>query len=121
MAVTAVGVTHAHSISYTITITADGDADIALPDKAIAGVSIQSDGTDGGGTLTVLVSNDLTNYVAAGFATALAPKTDVAASATAAGAWVLDPAVSLFRGLRFHLTGSTSPTLLLTVNVAFRN
>ena len=109
-----------HREVYTVTITADGDADLALPDQPIAGVSIQSDGTDGGGTLTVLVSNDLTNYVAAGFATAVAPKTDVAASATASGAWVLDPAVALFRGLRFHLTGSTSPTLVLTIVVAFR-
>jgi len=121
MAVTIVRTAQAHSENYLVTITADGDADIALPDKSIAGLTFQSDGVDGGGTLTVLVSNDGTNFVSAGFNTAADPVSGTAVtSITAAGAWIMPVSTLGWTKLRFHLTGSTNPTLVLSIRVTYR-
>lgn len=119
MAVTIVQTAASKSVSYTITITADGDADITLPDKAIANMAFQSDGADGGGTLTVLGSLDGTNFVALGFNTSADPRNATSvASATAAGMWTINADLLGVRKLRFHLTGSTSPTLVITFVVS---
>ena len=109
-----------HSTFVVATFTADGDIDIALPDKPIAGISFQSDGVDGGGTLTVLASNDGVTFTAVGFNTSADPRNlTMVASITAAGAWIL-PGELQFRYLRFHLTGATGPTLVLNILVSHR-
>lgn len=110
-----------HRVRYTITITADGSATITLPDGPIAGITFQSDGADGGGTLTWLVSNDETNFVALGVNSAGDPVSQTAVvSATAAGAWILPVNTLGWQAIRFTLAGSTSPNLVLTVIVTFR-
>ena len=121
MAVTQ-AITHtAHQMSVVATFTADGDADIAFPDKAVDKASFQSDGVDGGGTLTVLASNDGSNFVAIGFNTSADPRnTTAVSSVTAAGAWLIPQELLGFKHFRFHLTGSTTPTLVLTINFTTR-
>lgn len=109
-----------HWTTVVATFTADGDADIALPDKLVKAASVQSDGVDGGGTLTVLASNDGTNFVAIGFNTSADPRNLTAVtSATASGAWIVPKELLGFKYLRFHLTGSATPTLVLTINFAY--
>lgn len=123
MAVTLTTTQTRHQASVVALYTADGDATIQRPEKPIAGISFQSDGVDGGGTLTVLVSNDGTNFVAAGFNTSADPRNlTPVTSITAAGAWImpLETAVG-FKHYQFHLTGSTNPTLVLTVVFSYRN
>lgn len=106
-----------HSTKVAVTFTADGDADIVLPDKVVLSASFQSDGVDGAGTLTVLMSNDGTNFVAIGFNTSADPRNlTMVTSVTASGAWLVPEELLGFKYLRFHLTGSTNPTLVLTVN-----
>lgn len=120
MAVTIDQFALAHFLRTLITFTADGDADIKLPDKPVVQITLQSDGVDGGGTLTVLGSNDGSNFVAISFNTSADPHNlTMIASATASGAWVLPPSASGFGWLRFHLTGSTTPTLVLNVGQRF--
>jgi len=105
----------------TISMTADGDADLSLPDKSFAGITFQSDGNDGTGTLTVLVSNDGDNFVAAGFTSAADPvSTTPVTSITAAGAWVMPTFTLGWTKVRFHLTGATNPTLHLYVRLTYR-
>ena len=118
MAVNVLQTNLTHRTSALISYTADGDADMKMPDKPIKEISFQSDGNDGGGTLTVLVSNDGTNFVAAGFNTSADPRNlTPVTSATAAGAWFLPTGLNGFKWFRFHLTGSTTPTLALNVNI----
>ena len=120
MAVTKAITNLMHQTSTVLTFTADGDADLALPDKLVQRTSFQSDGVDGGGTLTVLVSNDGTNFVAIGFNTSADPRNATAiTSATASGAWLIPQELLGFKHLRFHLTGSTTPTLVLNVNFSY--
>lgn len=122
MAVTIVQAGHfSKSELFTITLTADGDADLSLPDKSIAGITFQSDGADGGGTLTALVSNDGTNFVSAGFNSAADPVNGTAiTSITAAGAWIMPVSTLGWTKLRFHLASSTNPTLVLSVRITYR-
>jgi len=109
-----------HRHLYTITITADGDADVVLPDKAISNIAFESDGVDGGGTLTVLGTVNGTTFTALGFNTSADPRNATSvANATAAGLWVLSQDLLGIRGVRFHLTGATTPTLVLTLAVSF--
>lgn len=109
-----------HRMKPVITFTADGDADILLPDQCIKGISFQSDGVDGGGTLTILMSNDGSNYVAVGVNTSADPRNlTPVTSITASGAWLLPLELCGFRYLRFHLTGSTGPTLVINVNITY--
>ena len=114
-------ITHTmHQTKVVVTFTADGDADIALPDKGLKNASFQSDGVDGSGTLTVLVSNDGTNFISAGFNTSADPRNlTMVTSVTASGAWILPKELLGFRHVRFHLTSSTNPTLVLTFNLAY--
>ena len=120
MAVTQAITNVMHRTSVVVTFTADGDADIALPDKPVIFASFQSDGVDGGGTLTVLTSNDGTNFVAIGFNTSADPRNATAvASITASGAWLIPQELLGFKHFRFHLAGSTTPTLVLNVNFSY--
>lgn len=120
MAVTQAITNTSHRTSVEVTFTADGDANVALPDKLVRFASFQSDGVDGGGTLTVLASNDGTNFVAVGFNTSADPKNATAVtSITASGAWLIPQELLGFSHLQFHLTGSTTPTLVLTINFVY--
>lgn len=123
MAVTDLTIALAHQTAHTVTFTADGDADIERPEKAIGGISFQSDGVDGGGTLTLLVSNDGTNFVATVVNTSADPRNlTPVTSFTASGAWLVPAELaSAFRYWRFHLTGSATPTLVLTVVFSHRS
>lgn len=117
MAVT-VSTTHeVHRTSVVATFTADGNADIAIPDKEIENASFQSDGVDGTGTLTMLVSNDGTNFVASVFNTSADPRNlTPVTTITASGAWILARELLGFKHLRFNLASSTNPTLVLNIN-----
>ena len=109
----------ARSVLYAITFTADGDADISLPDAEIRNISFESEGSDGGGTLTILGALN-TAFTALGFNTAADPRNVTSvASITAAGMWILSRDLLGLRTLRFHLTGSTTPTLVIHVLIAF--
>jgi len=121
MAVTIVAERESHREKTTITFTADGNADVVLPGHTLTGLGFQSDGVDGGGTLTVLLSMDGTNFVATGVNTVADPRnTTLVTSITTAGAWVLPAELMDFRALRFTLASSTSPTLVLTVGGSFK-
>ena len=121
MAVTVVTVREAHRELSTITFTADGNGDLVLPGHTLTGMGLQSDGVDGGGTLTILLSMDGTNFVASGVNTVADPRnTTLVTSITASGAWVLPAELADFRSVRFTLTGSTTPTLVLKVGGSFK-
>ncbi len=119
MAVTISAVREAHRETYTITFTADGDAVLQLPDRAIEGITIHSNGVDGGGTLTAFVSNLDADYTALGVATPTAPLTVVTFSLTAAGNVQMFKDTLGYQFLKFTLASSTSPTLVVTVSVMF--
>lgn len=108
-----------HYELHTVTITADGSAVIQMPDRAIGGISITSDGVDGGGTLTALVSNDNVNYSAVSASIPSTPLTVHTFSETGAGNWTLDRNNLSFHYLKFTLASSTGPALVLTVKITY--
>lgn len=104
--------------TWTLSWTADGDNIIELPGVSIVGISFTSDGNDGGGTLTWLVSNDNATFSALGVQTSADPRNATAVtSATAAGNWQVDIAGLSYRYLKFTLASSTNPTIKVYVSV----
>ena len=115
MAATYVESRKRHRLTYTLSWTADGSITIPMPEGAMLGGTFQSDGNDGGGTLTWFVSNDGTNFVALGVATAADPAFGTpVTSATAAGAWAIHPNDIAWNYFKFTLASSTNPTLAVT-------
>ena|SRR5690349_2394015 len=102
----------------TITFTADGDQILTYP-QLPKSLTITSEGTDGGGTLSWLVSNDGATFNAFGMAAAATPATATVTSATAAGNWVSLNGAAGWESLKLSLASSTSPTLVVTVFARF--
>lgn len=93
-------VLHRGVIQLTITATADFDYKFDAP-HGLSGMSLQSDGNDGSGTLSLQGSNDGVTF--AEFATPI--------SLTAAGIKSMAVADLGYAFYNVHLTGSTGPTL----------
>lgn len=108
----------AHNAVYKISWAADGDGVLDLPDKPIKGIIFDSDGNDGGGTLTWFVSAQGTTYAALGVNTSADPRNATAVtSATAAGVWNVHLGDVAFSKMKFTLGSSTNPTLVVYVRV----
>jgi hypothetical protein len=106
---------------YTMTFTADGEAVIVMPDRPSATVCFQSNGNDGGGTLAWTVSLNGSDYVGLGVVTAQDPKSVTGVlSATAAGAWVVDAHDMGWAFVKFALTGSTGPSLVVVLDIVLQ-
>lgn len=109
-----------HYETHKLTFTANGTITITAPDRTIRGISVTSDGVDGGGTLTWNVSNDNTNFNTVGLNTSTDPANPTTiTSATASGNWSFHGHDVAFRQYQFVLSGSTSPTLVVYVNFMF--
>lgn len=109
-----------HSILYKLSWTADGDGIIDLPDKNIRSIAFDSDGNDGGGTLTWFVSVGGTTYSALGVTTSADPANPTSVtSATAAGNFSVHVDDVAYQKLKFTLGSSSNPTLIVYVRVTF--
>lgn len=110
----------AHNMVFKVAWTADGDGIIDLPDKPIKAMMFESDGNDGGGTLTWFVTAKGDTYTALGVNTTADPRNATAVtSATAAGAWNVHLGDVAFAKIKFTLGSSTTPTLIVYVRVIF--
>jgi len=108
-----------HSFQKDVaTFAADGSLIIQYP-KLPKSLTLTSEGTDGGGTLTWLVSNDGATYSGLGLGAAATPLTATVVSATAAGNWVAAAGTAGWEFLKLTLASSTSPTLVVTVFARF--
>lgn len=107
-------VTHLHTSKgnaleqVKVNFTADGDYQFQ-PEHPMRALSLQGDGNDGGGTVSLQGSNDGTNFFAL----------PTAVSLTAAGVATVAQADLGYLWYGVHLTGSTTPTLACVVGITY--
>lgn len=109
MAVTKLHTSGGNALEHIkVNFTADGDINFQ-PEHPMRAMTIQGDGNDGGGTVSLQGSNDGTNFFAL----------PTAVSLSAAGLASVVQADLGYLYYNVHLTGSTGPTLQVDIGISY--